>query len=76
VPAHNRKPTDLDLVRFGKRIAALRREAGLSQTKLAERAQIGRTHVSSIERGNVEPMLETLLKLAGALGQPVGRLFE
>jgi transcriptional regulator with XRE-family HTH domain len=75
-------PTDSDgsrdaaLTHLGKTLAMLRRKADLSQTGLAERAGIGRAEISTIERGLREPRLETLLRLAGGLGQPLGRLCE
>ena len=37
--------------RMGQRIATLRKLAGLSQEQLAERAGIGRGHLSRIEAG-------------------------
>lgn len=67
---------DRELVRFGKNLLELRREAGLSQSELAERAGMRTTDISTLERGIREPRLETLVRLAGGLGQPIDRLFE
>jgi transcriptional regulator with XRE-family HTH domain len=39
------------LIQFGRNVARLRNEAGLSQDKLAEKADLDRTYLSGIERG-------------------------
>lgn len=39
----------------------------LSQEDLAERAELHRTYVSTLERGLVNPTLETIEKVAAAL---------
>ena len=51
--------------------AVLRRErtaAGLTQEALAEAADLHHTFVSRLERGDRAPSLETVLRLAEALG--------
>jgi transcriptional regulator with XRE-family HTH domain len=50
--------------------------AGLSQEELAFRADIHRTQISLIEGGDRLPRLDTLVKLAGALGVSVEELVE
>ena len=57
--------------RIGKRIAALRKLAGLSQEQLAERAGLQRTHVSRIEAGKYAVTFETIQAIAEALGMTV-----
>ncbi|MFD1428672.1 helix-turn-helix domain-containing protein [Lacticaseibacillus mingshuiensis] len=47
-----------------------REAAGLSQQKLAEKAGVPKTTVSRIERGQ-NTSIDTLTKLANALGQPI-----
>jgi transcriptional regulator with XRE-family HTH domain len=54
--------------RFAENVRRLRRRAGISAEELADRADINRSHVGSIENGRVEPRLGTLLRLIGALG--------
>lgn len=54
--------------RFAANLRGLREVAGLSQEDLAFRSEIHRTQVSFIESGNRMPRLDTLVKLAGALG--------
>jgi transcriptional regulator with XRE-family HTH domain len=56
------------------RIRALRRERGLSQEALCERAGISVDAVTRIERGSRVPTLDTLERLAGALGVSVVEL--
>jgi transcriptional regulator with XRE-family HTH domain len=48
----------------------------MSQENLAERAGIHRTQISLLEGGRRQPLLETLLRLAGALDVPVDVLVE
>lgn len=57
--------------------AALRRyrsERGLSQERLAHLADLDRTYVSGIERGERNPSLANLLKLTNALGIHISEL--
>ncbi len=61
--------------RFGKAIRRRRRELDLSQEELAERAGLHRTYVSDIERGDRNPSLENIEKLAKALNIKVFALF-
>jgi transcriptional regulator with XRE-family HTH domain len=55
-------------VLFGKRVRALRGRKGWSQEKLAEKADLDRTYVSGIERGERNVALLNICKLAEALG--------
>jgi transcriptional regulator with XRE-family HTH domain len=50
--------------RFGKAIRRRRRELDLSQEQLAELSELHRTYISSIERGQRNPSLENIEKLA------------
>ena len=52
---------------LGKRIYLFRKENGLTQAALAEKAKISNEFMSGIERGAKLPSLLTLEKLAGAL---------
>ena len=51
----------------GNVIADFRRKKGVSQEVLSGLADIGRTHLSAIERGERKPTLETLFRIATAL---------
>lgn len=57
----------LDSKTVGKVIAQIRIEKGLSQEVLSGLADIGRTHLSAIERGERKPTLETLYRISCAL---------
>lgn len=58
----------LDSVKVGEVIAHFRKSKKISQEVLSGLADIGRTHLSAIERGERKPTLETLYKISCALG--------
>lgn len=60
--------------RFGKNLARCRKRAGLSQEETAVRASLHRTAVGQIERAERVCRVDTLIKLAGALGVEPGEL--
>lgn len=51
----------------GKVIKRVREEKGLSQEVVSGLADIGRTHLSAIERGTRKPTMETFFKIANAM---------
>lgn len=55
----------------GRRIAQLRREHGLSLSRLAAQAGIGKATLSGVEAGTRNPTLETLYAITGQLGLPL-----
>lgn len=57
----------LDSKIVGDVIAEFRKKKGVSQEVLSGLADIGRTHLSAIERGERKPTLETLYKISNAL---------
>ena len=61
-------------VRFGTRLRSIRLERGISQEKLAELADLHRTYVSSIERGERNVSLVNIERLAVALGVSMAEL--
>ncbi len=52
---------------FGKNLRERRLALGLSQEELAERADLHRTYVGSVERGERNVSLENIVRLADAL---------
>ena len=58
----------LDAVTVGKVIAYYRKKNGVSQEVLSGLADIGRSHLSALERGDRKPTLETLYRICNALG--------
>ena len=57
----------LDYTEIGKRIARRRKELGLRQVQVCERAGINDKYLSCIERATSIPSLEVIMKLALAL---------
>ncbi len=53
---------------FGRRVRALRERLGVSQEALGERAQLHRTYVGRLERGELNPSLHNILRVATGLG--------
>jgi transcriptional regulator with XRE-family HTH domain len=69
MPANARK-------RLGAQIRARRSELGFSQDELAHRCGLHRTYVGGIERGERNPSLVNLLKIARAFNMSVAELVE
>ncbi len=61
--------------KVGLNIRRLREERGLTQEQLAGEADIAMRHLGRIERGEANPTVEMVAKLAGVLGVPPGELF-
>ncbi len=59
----------VDVVReqLGSNLRRRRREAGLSQERLAELCDLHRTEIGLLERGERSPRLDTLVTLARGL---------
>ena len=68
--------SDHILSEFGRHLRNLRMQRGLSQENLAELAGLHRTYLGGVERGERNPTLLSLAKIADGLGIPVVRLFE
>ena len=59
---------------LGERIGALRRQAGLSQSQMADRLRISASAVGMYEQGRREPSADTLLAMAQLFGVSVDYL--
>ncbi|MFW6050296.1 MAG: helix-turn-helix domain-containing protein [Myxococcota bacterium] len=59
---------------IGKRLRGRRREAGMTQAELAERAGVSSELVSRVERGRCLPSLPTLIAFARVLATTPDRL--
>lgn len=55
------------LQRFGERLKSVRKDIGISQEELADRANLNRTYISLLERGKRNPSLTCLSSIANAL---------
>jgi transcriptional regulator with XRE-family HTH domain len=64
------------LARFGKTLRELRTERGLSQDELAARAGLDRNYIGMIERGERNPAIVNVVKIAEALNVPPSELFR
>ncbi len=60
---------------IGKNIHTLRKTRGWSQEVLGERADLSYKFVGEIERGAVNPSLDSLRKIANALNVEIAELF-
>jgi transcriptional regulator with XRE-family HTH domain len=54
--------------RFGQKVREERLKQGLSQEQLAERAGLHRTYIGMVERAEKNVTLETIERIANALG--------
>ena len=57
-------------------LKALRTERGWSQAELAERLDVSRQSVNSIETGKYDPSLPLAFKIARLFGRPIEAVFQ
>jgi transcriptional regulator with XRE-family HTH domain len=63
--------------RFGKNVRRLRRAKEMSQETLAEKADLHRTYITSMERGGGRnPSIRAVDRIAKALEVSISALFE
>lgn len=60
---------------FGATLKSLRKVADFSQDELADRANVDRTYISLLERGQRSPTLDITVLLCQALGISLGEFF-
>lgn len=60
----------------GERVKAHRKLARLTQERLAEKADLSVHYLSRIETGSAAPTLDSLERIAQALGVQIGELFQ
>ena len=70
------KPLSLTHKRLGRRIKTLRKELGLTQEDLAFEVGVNRSYMGFIERGERNPSLAMLKKIAKALEVSLSVLFQ
>lgn len=61
---------------FSNNVRIFRESSGLSQEKLAEKADLHRTYIGSIERSEKMPSLITIVKIAKALNINISQLIN
>lgn len=59
---------------LGEAVRARRKKAKFSQEKLAEKADLSTVFISRVERGKESPSVDSLVKIARALGVRVREL--
>lgn len=59
---------------FGNVLKTARERAGMTQEELAFKADVDRTYVSRLENDRMSPTLDTLFRLADAIGVPAATL--
>jgi len=59
---------------LGEAVRTRRKEAGFSQEKLAEKAGLSTVFISRVERGKESPSVDSVVKIARALGVRVHEL--
>lgn len=62
--------------RFGANLRRARHGAGLSQEQVSQRAKLHRTEIGLLERGERTPRIDTVAKLAAAIGIPPAALLD
>ncbi len=61
------QPKSPELLKLGKAIRSFREERGYSQDKFAFEVNLGRSYYGSLERGEINPSILTLIKITRAL---------
>ncbi len=61
---------------FGNRVREIRGQKGLSQEALARLAEIDRTYIGGIERGERNAGIKNVHRIADALGVSAAELFH
>jgi len=68
------RPSKFSRFAFGREVRRARERLGLSQEDFAERANVHRTYISSVELGKVSVGVEVANSLAAALGLRLSEL--
>lgn len=61
---------------FGDAVRRARTAAGLTQEELADRASLDRSYIGGVERGDRNPTLSVIEKIAEGLGLTLAELFS
>ncbi len=62
--------------RFGERCRKLRHEAGLSQLDMVRDHGFTLSHYQKLERGDLDPRLSTVVRIAQSFGVPLSALVD
>jgi len=61
---------------FGQNLRRKRETLGISQEDLAEKAELHRTYIGSVERGERNVSIDNMERLAVAVGSSIQQLLE
>ncbi|TXK40088.1 helix-turn-helix domain-containing protein [Nonomuraea sp. C10] len=73
--AMKEEPGSLESIQIGSRLRSWRLASGLSLHKVADTSGLSPGYISQVERGLANPSLESLKRLADAVGMRIGDLF-
>lgn len=62
------------LIKFGEKMQKVRQSKGITQEELASMISMHRTYIGLVERGERNPTIRTLYKIAKALKVPASEL--
>ena len=65
-----------ECLNFGAAVRRLREKQGYSQEAFAEKIRVHRTYLGGIERGERNPTLASIFRIAEALNVPAWRLLR
>jgi len=68
--------TDAFLKKFGKRLAEIRKDKGITQERLAEMVDVHRTYIGFIEQGKRNPSIGNINKISKVLKVRLSELFK
>jgi len=72
---HGQMANDI-CVLFGRRLQRLRKQKDMKQIDLSVHAGMGRTYISKLENGKIEPGLRALKTLADSFDIPLSQLVK
>jgi transcriptional regulator with XRE-family HTH domain len=67
---------EIEIKRFGENVKKWRKERGMTQEQLAEKAGVPRPNLSKIESGQLNVEFNTIVKIADALEITTNLLFH
>ncbi len=65
-----------DSVKLGKNLKSIRSKKNISQGEIARILKVGRSFITNIENGKTNPTLDTISKIAKAIGVSVSALMK
>lgn len=65
-----------ECINFGNRLRELRKQKGFSQEGFADHAKLHRTYLGGLERGERNPTLTVMVKIARALSVTLSKLVQ